>query len=88
MVTFEIERKVSDEFDLSASNSEIAPSSPISLLSVLSENETKQRVLLPILRAVSDEFNFSASDNLMAPSVPMSFAVLSENETKQQVCYL
>jgi hypothetical protein len=79
---------VRDEFDMSASDNLMAPSSPKGL-SVLSENEMKQQefVLLLRLSAVRDEFNLSASDNLMAPQLPILLPVLSENEVKQQVRY-
>jgi hypothetical protein len=51
---------VRDVFDLSASDNLIAPSSPI-LLPVLSENEMKQQVLLPLrLREVRVVFDLSA----------------------------
>jgi hypothetical protein len=33
---------------------------------------------------VREEFDLSASDNLMTPSLPSLFAVLSENQMKQQ----
>jgi hypothetical protein len=76
-----------DELDWSASDSLIAPSSPISF-SVLSENQTKEVRLLLLrsrLKYGSDEFDLSASDNLIAPSLPISLSVLRENEMKQQV---
>jgi hypothetical protein len=37
---------------------------------------------------VRDEFDLSASEIFIAPSLPISLPVLSENEMKQQVCYL
>jgi hypothetical protein len=65
-------------FDLSASSNLIAPSLPI-VLSVLSENQMNQQVLLLLrLREVRDEFDLSASDNSIAPSVSILLPVLSE----------
>jgi hypothetical protein len=61
---------VSEVFDLSASNSLIAPSFPI-LLTVSSENEMKQQVLHPRSSEARDGCVSSASDNLFAPAVPI-----------------
>jgi hypothetical protein len=44
-------------------------------------------LLLASWSEARDEFDLSASNNLIAPSVPILFAVLSENEVKQQVYY-
>jgi hypothetical protein len=67
--------EVRDEFDLSASANWTTPSTPISLLPELSENEMKQFYLLFKASEVRDVFNLSASDNLIATSVPISFPV-------------
>jgi hypothetical protein len=73
--------KVSDVFDLSASDNWMAPSLPI-LLPVLSENEMKRKFLLLISSDVRVEFDVSARDNLVAPLEPILFPLLSENEIK------
>jgi hypothetical protein len=73
---------VRDEFDLSASDSLMTPSSPI-LLSVLSESGRNNEILLWRLRNNSAEFDWSASDNLMVPSAPIQLSVLSEEDIEQ-----
>jgi hypothetical protein len=57
------------EFDLSASDNWIAPSTPI-LLSVSSEDETK-RLLPSRMSSVRDVFDLSALANRVAPLGPM-----------------
>jgi hypothetical protein len=44
--------------------------------------------LLPLrLSQVRYKFDLSASPSLRAPSAPILFAVLSEHEMKNEVCY-
>jgi hypothetical protein len=74
------------EFDLSASASSIAPSSPIKL-SVLSEITIGQVDLLLMLIYMRDVFNLSASDNSIAPSSPILLAASSENQMKHNKSY-
>jgi hypothetical protein len=74
-------------FDSSASNIFAAPVS-LMQLSVFSEYIMKATTLLQVRKSEArDVFDLSASANWIAPSLPILLPVLSENETKQQVCY-
>jgi hypothetical protein len=49
----------------------------------------KQQVCLqPRSSEVRDKFDLSTSEIFIVPSLSISVAVLSENEMKQQACYL
>jgi hypothetical protein len=75
--------------DFSTSHNLITPSVqkllPVS--KTVSENETKQLMLLLRLSEVRDEFDLSASHNLITFSVSILLSVFGENGTKQEVSY-